>query len=280
MPLAVRLFLAFVIIVLAFGAGVVASVFFRRWTLSREALHKGGSNALERSIADVVHKAYDHRDADNEEGNIGLTDQLSKLAKLHADGALSDDEVEALRARVVGEKREQFPFDISPRHPLSDLRSTWTSTVSRAIVIIFYTSVPLILLGVLFLLFTPSVGLFHNFGSPSCKDKDVTDTVINLEKKSLSQSTVSADDPLGIMGKAIYSSANISLHDVVTEGSNGNRVLCSVGVKVSFSSNPNEPLGSAMGQFANLFASGGIDVREKYAIVPQPDGKSWIELLP
>lgn len=102
MPLALRFAIAFVFLIFLVGVVVYfLSVLWRRRTVSHAASSNSMREEIERSISEVVHKAYDHRDTDDVPANIGLTEQLAKLAKLHADGALSDEDFKALKAKLI-----------------------------------------------------------------------------------------------------------------------------------------------------------------------------------
>jgi hypothetical protein len=129
MPLATRFFLAFV--VLLFLVGVVAFLArssLLRLTASRAASE--GAKDIERSISELVHKTYDHHEMEGAAANSALAEQLTKLATLHADGALTDEEFHAFKASLLASATNS---QISP-YPQDSLRQnkqTKTSGVEK-----------------------------------------------------------------------------------------------------------------------------------------------------
>lgn len=56
---------------------------------------------IDGAISELVHKAYDNRDTDDAAANNRLHETLTKLAKLHTDGILSDEEFGAIKAKLI-----------------------------------------------------------------------------------------------------------------------------------------------------------------------------------
>jgi len=59
--------------------------------------------AIGADISDIVHETYDHDAATGATEKSDVAEQVTKLSKLHSDGALTDGEFQALKNRLVSQ---------------------------------------------------------------------------------------------------------------------------------------------------------------------------------
>ena len=162
-----------------------------------------------RTVSRAISREYDDRNASGTAANNEPTEQLTKLAKLHADGALSDEEFKAMKAKVIGGERVQLPLTNASESASSAMKTPWKWTIGRAVgqsiyVIIFYSSVPVILLVAVFLLFSPSIRLsrFLAIGDPDCGSLDTQNLVTNIAEEH--PDVIFSEFPSGLGTRALH----------------------------------------------------------------------------